>query len=72
MIEPTLELKKTILREKIILWQNTYYSSQLDATVGKDIDDPSMVSQAKAQMKRCLRAVQILEEVLTELEQGEE
>lgn len=67
-MEPTTEQKRAIVLEKIKAWENTYYYNTLDVRIGQDTGDDGLVTRAQDNMRKCLRAVQILEEVLTELE----
>jgi len=68
----TPEVKLNILRGKLQLYHNTYYSYKIDAQIGKDISDPKMVETAKDNMRRAQQCIDALEKMLAELEQGED
>lgn len=63
-----LQVKRKILNDKLQLWQNTYFSWQVDTQIAQDIGDDQMLQQTKEHMKRCLRAIRVLEDALTKLE----
>ena len=62
-----VEVQRDLIERKIELWRNSVADAQLDAAVGKALDDERMRTQAAKRIKQALRALAFLEERLAEL-----
>jgi hypothetical protein len=60
--------KGFIINQKIATWRNTYYDASLDAMIAGDIGDDILKNQAASRMKQCLKAIEQLEKLASELE----
>jgi hypothetical protein len=57
----TDEARQSILAQKITVWQNTAYDAALDAKVAQALEDTDGEAQAKARLKKCLQAIEVLQ-----------
>jgi len=57
----TDEARKSILAQKITVWQNTAYDAELDAKVARALEDTDGEAQAKARLKKGLQAIETLQ-----------
>lgn len=67
-MEISIDTRRFILQEKMMLYRNTYYSHQIDAQIGQDISDERMVEAAKENMRKAQQCLDALEKMLDELE----
>lgn len=66
MSEIAAERKAGLIKNKILLWENTVYDAQLDAEIDEMLGDEQGLAQAKTRMKNALKAIGLLEEKLSE------
>lgn len=67
------DTKRKIIEQRIGLWRNTLYSNELDAKVGQQLveaklpDGTQILEAAKAEMKKCFSAIELLQKELDAL-----
>lgn len=73
MDEPTNDVKRILLEQKIAQWRNTLYTAMIDARVAAKFVDAKlpqaeqMLEQAKQQVRQCEIAIEILQAELDAL-----
>jgi len=71
--EPTNDVKRILLEQKIAQWRNTLYTAMIDARVAAKFVDAKlpqaeqMLEQAKQQVRQCEIAIEILQAELDAL-----
>lgn len=71
MTEITFQAQMQVVGQKLMLWQNTLYSEELNAKIATAIGDDQMLAQAKERMKRSLKVIDQLVQIRTELVAGD-
>ena len=67
--EPTTEVKRTLLTQELSLWRNTRYQQEIRLRVAKRIDsDTENQAAIMQQLERCEKAIDMLEDELTRLD----
>jgi hypothetical protein len=65
--EPSAEIKRILLEQKLEQWRNTLYAAMVDAKVASKFADAKlpqaeqMIEQAKQQVKQCEIAIEVLQ-----------
>ena len=57
------EIQLAIIEQKLAQWRNTAFDAELDVKIAKILDDEAMKERAANNLKRCLQAVAMLEEM---------
>ena len=65
--EPTHEAQKSLVQNKLLVWQNTLYDAQLDAQVAKLTEDNAMLEAAQRRIKQAIQAVELMKELQEKL-----
>ena len=69
--EPSEEIIRQMVAEKLKIWKNTVYDAGLDAKVATITEDDRMLQGAQKRLKGALKAVAFLEEELNKSQSGE-
>lgn len=67
MTDITRDEMVAILEQKLAGWKQAYYSHEIDARIGKDLDDQQMIDAAKANMKRAQKVMDSIKAMKSEL-----
>lgn len=71
------EIKRQIVEQRLQLWRNTLYSNELDAKVGQQLVEAKLtggeqiLDAAKAEMKKCFSAIELLQKELDALAEAQ-
>lgn len=63
----SVEEQKLILADRISMWKRTEYQATVDFKVGEKLEDENMKKAATENIKRCVIALETLEEELKKL-----
>jgi len=55
----------TVIQQKISVYHAAAFDAELDAKIAKALDNRDVLTQAEKRLKDCLRAIALLEEMLT-------
>lgn len=56
-----------ITQQKLDAWKHTEYDARLDAEIAQELEEDTLLQQAMKRMKNTKRAIDLLEEKLTDL-----
>ena len=63
----SVDEQKLLLADRIALWKRTEYQSTIDFKVGEKLEDETIKKNSTDNMKRCIMAIELLEEELKKL-----
>jgi len=61
------ETKCVLLTQKLTLWQNTLFDAQLDTEIAKMLEDEQLAKISQDRMKSALKAIELVNDKLSEL-----
>lgn len=64
------DLKCLLIAQKVQLWRNTIYDATLDAKIAKMLEDKRKVELAEKRIKDALKAIDLLESLWDEVNDG--
>lgn len=67
-IEVSNEVRQALIGRQLQQWQNTMEDYRISFVVAETIDDEQMKERAKAEMTKCVKAIEKLESMLKESE----
>jgi hypothetical protein len=63
----SVDEQKLILADRLAMWKRTEYQFTVDFKVGEKLEDEGIKKNATDNIKRCIMAVELLEEELKKL-----
>lgn len=67
-----IENKRQLLAQNLMRWRNTAYDAETDAKVGDIIGDEQIKQQAATRLKNALKAIDAIEQIISDLEKDDD